>query len=274
MTRVADILVNARDSLSDPNGTRWSDARLLRLLDAGQKLIARQTRMLKSIATINIRAGVAVYELPDNAYLLTRARHDTGEVIKLRTREWMDEYSPTWETDTGSVIEFIIFDKLKAKELLVYPIPTASDAVEFDSIVSDFGVTATSTGDSLPSDFGVVGTITASATESSSITPDFGILVGQSEIAASIYVHYISKPQTISLITHEDGLFDLDEAFDYALKLYIVGHALRDDKDSQNRIVGNEELAEFKRAMEEAQQVSATDYTQQTQYETFYNGGI
>ena len=274
MTRVADIILRARDSLSDPDARRWSDDRLLRLLDEGQKLIARRARLLRSLGTINLRAGVAEHSLPSDAYLLTRVTAVTGENIKLRSREWMDEYEATWETTTGSTVRFVVFDRLQPSRIRVYPIPTTADGVEFDSIVSDFGVAVTSTGDSFPSDFGVVATLLANSNNTSDITPEFGVLVDQAEVANSLLVHYISKPDVINAVAQDDGSFKVDEAFDLALKHYVIGHALRDDKDSQNRAVGKDEIALFEQEVLEATKVSAADFTQQTQHETFYDGGI
>jgi len=275
MSRVTEILVNVRDSLSDTNGDRWSDSRLIRLLDEGQKFIARKQRVLRRTTVINLHAGSAVYELESDVYLVTRVRSaDTGAVIKLRTREWMDEHVSGWEIATGLTVEYVIFDKLNPREVQVYPIPTTSDAVEFDTITPDFGVTALSTGDSVVTDFGVVASLVNNTNNTSTFNSDFGVVTEQSEIAASIVVHYIAKPTTIASVAHEDGLFDIDEVFDKALKHYIVGQCLRDDKDTQNRSLGKEELALFAIELEEAKKISASDFTQQTQYETYYNGGI
>ena len=42
MARIEEILVRVRDTLSDPNKERWSDERLLRLMDEAQKDVAKQ----------------------------------------------------------------------------------------------------------------------------------------------------------------------------------------------------------------------------------------
>ena len=63
-TRIADILTRARDSLADPNKERWSDDRLLRLLDEGQKHFAREAKLLKATSIINLFPDQATYTLP------------------------------------------------------------------------------------------------------------------------------------------------------------------------------------------------------------------
>jgi len=273
MGLVADTILAVRDSLTDPNGDRHSDARLLRLLNEGQKVIARHARVLREVAAIPLRASVAEYDMPTDCYAITRAIHSENGKLTLRTRAWMDEYNPKWEIETGADPEYLVTDKLKPRRIRIYPIPTATDGVEFDSIVSDFGVVTSSTGDSFTSDFGIVSEITESAVNTTNMSGDFGVLVSQSEVAAQVLVHYIRTPPTVFDINTEDADFALDETHVKALKHYIVGMALRDDKDTQNRQVGNEELGFFEVEMREFKKLTGKDNTQQSENQTYYDGG-
>lgn len=124
-TRIADILTRARDSLADPNKERWSDDRLLRLLDEGQKHFAREAKLLKATTTMALIPGQATYSLPTNCWLITRACFD-NTVIPLVSHERMDELNTNWYTDTGSVVEKLIFDRRLPEEIRSYPI--ANDA--------------------------------------------------------------------------------------------------------------------------------------------------
>lgn len=120
-TRIADILTRARDSLADPNKERWSDDRLLRLLDEGQKHFAREAKLLKATSIIHLFPDQATYTLPSDCWLITRACFK-DIVIPLTSHERMDELDSNWFTDTGSAVERLIFDQRLPEEIRTYPI--------------------------------------------------------------------------------------------------------------------------------------------------------
>lgn len=120
-TRIADILTRARDSLADPNKERWSDDRLLRLLDEGQKHFAREAKLLKATSIVNLFPDQATYTLPSDCWLITRACFK-DLVIPLTSHERMDELNTNWYTETGSAVERLIFDNRLPEEIRTYPI--------------------------------------------------------------------------------------------------------------------------------------------------------
>jgi len=68
---------------------------------------------------------------------------------------------------------------------------------------------------------------------------------------------------------------ELHPVFDRALKFYITGMALRDDKDVQNRQLGAEELQFFTAELRKAMKESAHDFTRSaTQYKVPYTGAF
>jgi len=67
MGRIADILTRVRDSLSDPDADRWSDARLLRLIDEAQKDIATKNKLLRTTVNIQLFIDKNIYDLPSEA---------------------------------------------------------------------------------------------------------------------------------------------------------------------------------------------------------------
>jgi hypothetical protein len=71
-TRLNQIILRARDTLGDPDGERWSTARLLRLASEGQQDIAKQTKILKAQLDVPVVQGQAEYTLPNDVWELTR----------------------------------------------------------------------------------------------------------------------------------------------------------------------------------------------------------
>ena len=130
MGRVSDILTRARDSLADPKKERWSDDRLLRLLDEAQKDFARQSQLLKGYVTIPVVPYTAVYSLPEDCWRITRA-HYAERALQLVSHQAMDIHDQDWYTRQGSTIEALVFDQRNDSVIRCYPIPDDS-AVEYN----------------------------------------------------------------------------------------------------------------------------------------------
>lgn len=121
-TRVQKILQLVRDSVADPNEQRWTDGRLIRILNEGQKDIARQTRILKGEVGITMVTGQPVYDLPDDLWLVTRIAFN-NKVLPLESFDEMDDKNLCWYTDTGNRIEAMVYDKRDLHKIRAYPIP-------------------------------------------------------------------------------------------------------------------------------------------------------
>ncbi len=135
-TRIADILTRVRDSLADPNKERWSDDRLLRLLDEGQKHFAREARLLKSSTTLPIVQGQALYALPDTCWLITRVSLG-GKAIPLQSFDGLDETTPYWYTETGPAIKSAVFNRREPNTLRLYPILDGSSSEYSYSVANE-----------------------------------------------------------------------------------------------------------------------------------------
>lgn len=284
MGRIAKILLRVRDSLSDPNAKRWSNDRLLRLIDEAQVDIATKAKLLRTTANVAVTADKAIYDLPSDAIDVTRCVKaiplTTGEQEKIKllikSHADMDEIDPFWETETGTEIEFIVFDKLSPNQIKVYPISTIDDDISTYLFPTDFGVTTDSTGDVVNPDFGVVTDITTTATFTKSFNSDFGVLTDMDSVVASLIIYYNKRPATIddySLIDTGQVL-EVDEVFDKAIKHYVVGMCLRDDKDTQNRQMGSEELLLYTEEVKFAKGLSASDRMRDTRAPSSYITGF
>jgi len=358
LSRIADILLRARDSLSDPKGQRWSDDRLLRLLDEAQKDIVRRAKLLRAKTVIYVIEGQNTYKLPEDLLQLTRVLVDDRKV-DLTNHEDLDERNPIWEVEEGEIINVVI-DRRNRHILKTYKIPVYVEKLavyEFKNAGyledityqpdSDFGILVDGEeGDSftstcpldptcgvtsdgklvvnvydedgnyigqieydfeLDSDYGVVGAITdlskdvlvrdstygfVSDLTDFEFSSDYGVVVsfqdddidvenmnsdlGEitdiTESDTKLIVYYTKKPSTIKSLDDE---LEIDSSFDTALKYYIVGKALRDDMDTMNRQVGNEELQFYMRELNEAIKDDMHDFVRAGKnYEVKYRGGL
>jgi len=122
-TRIDNILINARDSLSDPQGDRWTDQRLLRLINEAQETIALKGRLLRTSTTGTIVSGTATYTAPSDCATVLRIVINNQRIDEL-THEELDDTEGAWEDDTGTDVAGVVFDKSNADKFLFYPIPT------------------------------------------------------------------------------------------------------------------------------------------------------
>lgn len=290
MGRITALMLRIRDSLSD-SGVRWSDDRLLRLIDEAQKDIAFHSKLLRTKVDVPIIADTAEYELPSGAFAITRVissgaasttttpSTDTGDmnrqVIPITSHAQMDMKDPSWENTVGDGIEYIVFDKQNPRWLKVYPIPDATDAISSYITDSSLGVLTDSTGDTVDA-FGVTTDLTTSATLTTSFSSDFGVVTDMASLITSLIVYYQHIPATLDDYAQIDveQVLEIDEIFDKALKHYVIGMALRDDKDTQNRKVGNEELQFYAIEVERATKSSSNDFVSTKKQHIGYNNGF
>lgn len=311
-TRIETILLRARDTLADPNQQRWSDDRLLRLVDEGQRDIAKHTKILKGQYEFVLQIDVSNYTLPDNVWLITRATFNSSE-IPLYSYDRMDEqvkkealsdyrgegrernrgyntidfdlpFSGRWELDTGAEVTALIFDNRNVNDIRVYPIPNDSIAQNNYTFTSDdsdfaggeyFGVVTALSGDpeyTFDSAFGVLTGLFDPQIETETFSPVFGVTSNILDSSQSMNIFYIRTPAVISTI--EDEL-EIPTMFDVAIKHYVVANAFRDDLDVQYRDMGAESFKLYNRELALIQETNRTDGTRNaTVSTTTYRGGF
>lgn len=257
MSRISTILTRVRDTLADPDGDRWSDDRLIRLIDEAQKDICRRSKVLRDRRKVQVNIDGSVI-LPDDLLLLDTVLYK-GKVLPLKSFLDFDIRVPNWDSDAGSPT-CIIYDKQKRHLVRVYPKPYIETTVTLDSN----NMLGVYTGDT-NNIFGVSSMYTDNV---------FGVLTGAQpqKNVDDLVVYYIRKPKTITSI---ESILEIDDVLDDAIKYYVTGKALRDDMDTQNRVVGNEELKFYARELEEVLKDDEYDFTRNnTQYNTPYIGAF
>ena len=273
MGRIADILTRVRDTLSDPDADRWSDARLLRLIDEAQKDIATKAKLLRTTAQIQLVPDTHTYDLPSEAINIMRITDLEGDKIPMRSHAQMDDINPTWEFDTGLSLEYIVFDKINPGQLKVYPIPEVGDVADV-YITGTYGVVVAIDNDTVSSPYGVVVDINQSVTQDATFTSLYGELSDMSEIFRSLLVYYHARPTLIDAIDIGISVLEIDEMYDKAIKHYTIGMAWRDDQDTQNRQLAKEELQFYAMEFVNAKKHSAADNISSSKQETQYYSGF
>lgn len=264
-TRIETIIQRARYTLADPDKARYSDARLLALLSSAQKDIARQTRILKDTMAIALIPGVAVYDMPEDTWLITRATFDSAR-IPMVSHDRLDSKYPRWQTDTGPKVEALVYDRRNVTKIRVYPIPNElyySNNYQLDNV---FGVTTGVDGVIPNQTFGVLTGLEIGTIFVPSI---FGVVSALGEVTGILHIDYIKDAPEI--ITVDDELV-LSKIFDTALEYFVVGRAFMDDLDTAYQNKGVSVMTMYQREIDTVgTPTNETDGTQSTVYTPNYN---
>lgn len=294
-TRAENIITRARDTLADPQAQRWSNDRLLRLLDEGQLDIAKHSRILKGEADINPQTGSAMQELPADVWMLTRAAFKGCE-IPFHSHDEMDELIRTrvvnqaddnyhrngsttsdfglanycWELEEGADIQALIYDRRNMSEIQFFPIPKPTRNYQFDPNV--FGVTT-----GVDTDFHILpifgaGTGFQSDVEEFTLDIDpFGVVTGGDVFEGLVHIWYIKTPRPITAL---DSELDIPPMWDVALKHYITSHAFDDDYDTKFIEKAAKAWVMYTREIEVIAKTDAQDGIRKSQYRTDYRGAF
>jgi len=311
MSRVTEIIKKARYTLADSDNERWSDERLLSLVSEGVEDIVIHSKLLKASITIAMIVGQADYSLPYDCYLILRASVD-GREIPLTTHTVLDEqarravfnenrtdyweraevYGPndsrslTWEDDTGSEVEAIVFDNRNPSAIKVYPIP--DDGIAIDQYTFENAGVVNFAGDELygiaieietdgtadytfDSPYGLVTDFYDPLISFESFEQDLGILSSVGETTTQVSIQYIKSAAT--LVSLEDEL-PIPTMYDKALKFYVLAHAFDDDYDTRNEAKSAKALVLYDRELELAKKHSRNDGVMTTQRRTQYRSAF
>lgn len=222
--KASEIITKARYTLSDIDKSRWSDDRLLSLLNDALLDVALSTRLYNSKGLLKLQAGISVYDVSPFAVKLERVEHRGVPLAKVSFEEMDDRFGERWQSEEDENPSHIVYDLKRAGEFRIYPIPKqgANDLVKSNS------------------NYGIVTALNYAEAELK-ITEGYGG-VNSPNISMYLKLYYISSPKEITSVDDEMGAV-IDRTMLSSLAHYVSGAALRDNMDSQNRQVGNEELS-------------------------------
>jgi len=242
---VSEIIDAARDALADPDKERWTDDRLIRLLNYGVKDLVFRARLLTSVVYLELETGTTTYDLSSEFLKLERVQFKEQK-LPFMSHAQMDAYAANWQDVVGEdVVEAIIYDKMDAGLLRIYPSLTS---------ISNSGVTQNSL-------YGIL--VDVSITNIPNFINFEDIVTDTSYLS----VYGITKPEKV---TGLNDLRPIPEQWDETLVHYIVGHALRTDMDDQNRAFGNEELQLYEISVAEISAYRAANSTVSTNVTSEY----
>lgn len=226
-TLVKELLIEVREEIADVDKKRWTDDRLITLLNAGLKHLVRNARLLKDEKLIILNPGQQIYDLSDIMINLERVEFE-DQPVTMSTHDEMDVEDPYWKTEKADEefprLDRIIYDKRNRGVIKVYPIPQRLNYLVHSSpygIITDIETTddviTFYDDNTLPNDV---------------ISTDY------------FRIYYNQKPTTYTVADATSDTVELptSDMWDDALRYWISGYALLDNKNEQDVNSGNTKL--------------------------------
>ncbi len=221
--QASDIITKARFTLSDQDSTRWSDARLISLLNDALLDVALTTRLYNSSGYVELQDNVSIYDVSSFVVKIERVEYLSKPLMLLSFAEMDDRYGTGWQSESSGTPINVIYDLKHSGEFMLHPVP-----------VSDSNTLVTSN-----SDYGIITGLAYEKAELN-IIGDFGDLASP-RYENYVKLYYIKTPNEIVDISDELDIV-IDRTMLSSLAHYVSGAALRDNVDARNRQVGNEEI--------------------------------
>ena len=314
MSRIQQIILDARDTLADTSEQRWTDERLLKLVSEAQEDIVIHNELLKASVSIPIVTGQAIYALPDDCYMILRASVDSREIPLLtytvmdesarreaytndRSDSWerdrgffansdFDSQTVVWEDSTGKDVEALIYDNRNPLEIRVYPIP--DDTITHEDYTFENAGTVIFVGDEM---LGVAVDIETDGLPDYTFDSPYGGITDMADPLISFenflsdfgIVTDMSETQerfTIWYTKAPPRLASLTEElsvpmmYDRAMKYYVIGHAYDDDNDTKNEAKSEKALRLYAREFELAARHSRKDGVSTPNIRTHYRSAF
>jgi len=224
MSRITNIINNARDELGDTNTSalRYTDDKLISYLNEGIKSFVKTTKYLKERLYLSLNQQSAIYDIGNYSYEVVRVEYN-GEPVATYSMEEMDSIYPYWQSETGTEVKAIVFDKHRKGKFRVYPrVEGSADIVTQNSPYG--GLIDITIGDD-----------------------DYQIPTLEdidTDIDKYLVLYIIKKPKVVTINTLDSEL-EISDEYDLAMVHYIKSRCLKTDTDINNRQFASEELQEF-----------------------------
>lgn len=245
-----ELIEYIRDFVADPDGDRWSNTRILYLIDKAQTDIARRANVLYKEVNVeivykNVDGKTIGYkiDLPDDIIRLIKVLDENMSVLPILTTSELASYSCAASCECVGNLTHVVPDYYGRNTLGLMCNPEISKVAPTIYYCYDI-------------------------LECDTILPCIDSVV---YIPSEVTIIYNSKPKPITSIDDE---LEVGPLCEQAIKFYVCGMLLRDDKDSNSRSLGNEELQMYAVELRQLKKERQLNFYDGTNYSIGYRRGV
>lgn len=237
---VQDLIDRIRPKIGDKQENKWTNARLIEVINEGLEDLAKHANIHYSEKTYPILPYQRKLYIEDENFLELKRVRLNNTNIDFVTMDYMDSTISRWEEKTGDELEKIVYSNQNIRELTLYPLLTEASANytalnETTQLLIDIpGVTQDEV-------YGLITSVDLSDIIVPSNIYDEAELQGYepithiSDLFANIYIQYYSTPAEVSAVT---DLITIDKSYINTLVYYVSGVVLLEDARTENKNTG------------------------------------
>ena len=219
----SDVITTAREILADTNGDRWSDSRLIGLLNDGVKDLILNAEVRKETIILELDKNFTTFDVSASLLKILRVQYN-DEALPLLSHDQMDKKYGAWAADTSEdELKAIVYDLQNSGMFRIYP--KLTDGTSQEQYNKLYGILI-----------------------SLDISYDPVYFNIDSIPVNAKYLSIFGVPRPTKIVDLVDDI-PLDEQYYHALVYYVTGQALRADMDAANRSFGNEQLGFYAQAL-------------------------
>jgi len=237
MITVQAFINTVRNRVGDKNGNKFTDDRIIELINEGLKDLAKKAYVNKKQMNIPIVPYTRALVIPDDNFIkLQRIRCNSVDLEKY-THDEMDKRFNKWEDKIGSKLDAIVYDLKNPKTIILFPLLdetsanyealNASDSLLIDipNVESDsaYGLIT-----SIDTDDIIVPENVYDETELQGYEP----ILNLSDTFITVSINYYAFPDKAD-IDNITAKLDLDSSYHTTLLYYVAGTLLLDDNRTE-----------------------------------------
>ena len=235
MSTVQAFINKVRNRVGDKNGNKFTDDRIIELINEGLEDLAKKAYVNKKQMNIPIVPYTRALVIPDDNFIkLQRIRCGSVDLEKY-THDEMDKRFNKWEDKVGSKLDAIVYDLKNLKTIILFPLLDETSAnyealnasssllIDIPNVESDsvYGLITSMDVDDI-----VVPENVYDETELQGYEPIFSL----SDTFITVSINYYVFSDKVIEVTDE---LDLDFSYHTTLLYYVVGTLLLDDNRTE-----------------------------------------
>lgn len=239
MLEANEVIRSARFKLSDTRKQRWTDERLLELLNEALDIVSINTILFTKYINLRIESLTPQYDISDVAVKIHRAEYK-GKVLPFYTHAQMDKEYGEWQQVEGDAPEIIVYDLQNQGEFVVYPIVRDIEANSNITYNSPYGIiTDIEMFDAAPVWNENIGDL------------------GEYETENFIRLFITKRHDIVGDIEDEIEVSNVAKSI---LTNFVVSEALSDNADSQNLVKADAHKKNFEEGLKKYKEAKASNY--------------
>ena len=266
----SSLIQSVRYRVGDTSITKFTDIRIIELINEGLDDLARKISVNKGEITIPIGSYQREVKIPDDDFIKLLRVRCNNQQLKILSFDEIDKYE-NWESVVGTQLKAVIYNLSNPKILTLFPLLNEKAFVEqkaLNKIQLGTIVDIPNTPPSSP-----LGAITEIEVDDSITiqTGDAGILSQIKDGFHSLYLRYVKRLPKVTSTLDEIAL---DEMFKAPLVYYLAGMLLLDDTRGENINKGLLFIEKYKTELQNLIDLTNSYYQDVKDFSTIYRTGF